>query len=136
MDWLLLESYYDGSHRQLVDGLLVHVCPDARLWTLPGRKWKWRMRGAALRFADRLQAERPAVDAIFVTSLTNAAELRGLLARAGLDRPFAVYFHENQLAYPIQHFDRRPICTAHWSPIASPSTAASTWSPSSRAWNW
>jgi glycosyltransferase involved in cell wall biosynthesis len=107
MNWLLLESYYDGSHRQLVDGLLRHVCPDAPLWTLPGRKWKWRMRGAALEFARRMETERPAIDGIFVTSLTNAAEFRGLLARAGLDRTLAVYFHENQLAYPIQHFDQR-----------------------------
>ena len=89
MSWLLLESYYDGSHRHLVDGLRRHVCPDAPLWTLPGRKWKWRMRGAALEFARRF------------------AELRGLLARQGVDLPLAVYFHENQLAYPIQHFDQR-----------------------------
>lgn len=107
MQWLLLESYYDGSHRQLVDGLRRHLLPDAPLWTLPARKWKWRMRGAALEFAARFAAETPAVDGIFVTSLTNAAELRGLLARSGHDRPLAVYFHENQLAYPVQHFDRR-----------------------------
>jgi glycosyltransferase involved in cell wall biosynthesis len=107
MGWLLLESYYDGSHRHLVDGLRQQVCPDATLWTLPGRKWKWRMRGAALDFARRFRTERPAPDGIFVTSLTNAAELRGLLAREGVDLPLAVYFHENQLAYPIQHFDRR-----------------------------
>lgn len=107
MGWLLLESYYDGSHRHLVDGLRQHVCPDAELWTLPGRKWKWRMRGAALDFARRFADERPDVDGIFVTSLTNAAELRGLLARQGVDLPLAVYFHENQLAYPIQHFDQR-----------------------------
>jgi glycosyltransferase involved in cell wall biosynthesis len=107
MRWLLLESYYDGSHRHLVDGLRRQVCPDAELWTLPGRKWKWRMRGAALDFARRFAVERPQVDGLFVTSLTNAAELRGLLARQGCHLPMAVYFHENQLAYPIQHFDQR-----------------------------
>ena len=56
-----------------------HVCPDAELWTLPGRKWKWRMRGAALEFARRFEEERPEPVGILVTSLTNAAELRGLL---------------------------------------------------------
>ncbi|RKZ15856.1 DUF3524 domain-containing protein [bacterium] len=107
MDWLLLESYYDGSHRHLVDGLRKHICPGSALWTLPGRKWKWRMRGAALEFARRMEEEQPDTGAIFVTSLTNAAELRGLLQASGLDRPTAVYFHENQLAYPVQHFDAR-----------------------------
>lgn len=107
MRCLLLESYYDGSHRHLVDGLRQQVCPDAPLWTLPGRKWKWRMRGAALEFARRFAVEKPQVHGLFVTSLTNAAELRGLLARQGCHLPLAVYFHENQLAYPIQHFDQR-----------------------------
>jgi glycosyltransferase involved in cell wall biosynthesis len=107
MGWLLLESYYDGSHRHLVDGLRQHVCPGAQLWTLPGRKWKWRMRGAALEFARRFETESPEPDGIFVTSLANAAELRSLLPPAARTMPLAVYFHENQLAYPIQHFDQR-----------------------------
>ncbi len=107
MRWLLLEPYYDGSHRALIEGLVHHVLDAPEVWTLPARKWKWRMRGAALHFARRLGDERPAVDAVFTTSMLDAAALRGLLPRWFADRPLVVYFHENQLAYPIQHFDRR-----------------------------
>ena len=104
---LVLEPYYGGSHRAFIEGLIANSRHEFEVMTLPARKWKWRMRGAALEFARRLELERPEANGIFVTSLTNAAELRGLLVAAGLDRPLAVYFHENQLAYPIQHFDRR-----------------------------
>jgi len=86
MRWLLLEPYYDGSHRHLVDALIERIAPDAKLWTLPARKWKWRMRGASLEFARRLAEETP---------------------RFFAERPLVVYFHENQLAYPVQHFDKR-----------------------------
>mgnify|MGYP000048891101 CR=1 FL=1 len=58
MRWLVLEPYHDGSHRALVDGLVERVVPEAVVWTLPARKWKWRMRGAALEFARRFAPAR------------------------------------------------------------------------------
>lgn len=105
--WLLLEPYYGGSHRHLVDGLVSRIVPEAELWTLPARKWKWRMRGSSLEFARRAQEHPPAVDAVFATSMVNLAELRGIGPRVLRDLPFSVYFHENQLSYPVQHFDPR-----------------------------
>lgn len=105
MRWLFLEPYYGGSHRQLVDGLCARF-PEIVAWTLPARKWKWRMRGASMHFARRFHQERPDVDGIWTSSLLNLAELRGLLPA---DRPlrFHLYMHENQLAYPVQQFDQR-----------------------------
>jgi glycosyltransferase involved in cell wall biosynthesis len=104
---LLLEPYYDGSHRQLVDGLRRHVLPDAELWTLPARKWKWRMRGAALEFARRVRDTGIVPRAVFASSMLNAAEFRALLPRSLRGVPLVVYFHENQLTYPVQDFDPR-----------------------------
>ena len=105
--WLFLEPYYGGSHRQLVDGLIERVVPGAELWTLPARKWKWRMRGSSLEFARRAGLEFPEVDAVFASSMVNLAELRGIGPRTLRELPCVVYFHENQLRYPVQHFDAR-----------------------------
>ncbi|HKK69826.1 MAG TPA: DUF3524 domain-containing protein [Candidatus Krumholzibacteria bacterium] len=107
MSWLLLEPYHDGSHRQLVDGLREHVVPDADLWTLPARKWKWRMRGAALEFSRRVHESGTRPHAIFASSMLNAAEFRALLPATRRTVPLLLYFHENQLTYPVQHFDPR-----------------------------
>ncbi len=107
MRWLLIEPYYGGSHRHLVDLLRRELAPDSLLWTLPARKWKWRMRGAAPHFAARFAQDRPTVDAIFTSSLLNVAELRGLLPASARTIPITLYFHENQLAYPVQHADAR-----------------------------
>lgn len=110
--WLVLEPYYGGSHRHLVDGLAQRLAGDVELvvWTLPPRKWKWRMRGAALQLARRWREEGGdpgALAGLFTSSLLDAAALRGLLPAAARALPLVLYCHENQLAYPVQRQDVR-----------------------------
>ncbi len=107
--WIFMEPYHGGSHRHLAEGLATRLADTQaiELWTLPARTWKWRMRGAAIHFADRWHRERPAAAGILVTSLLDAAALRGLLPRDAAALPFLLYCHENQLKYPVRVDDRR-----------------------------
>jgi glycosyltransferase involved in cell wall biosynthesis len=105
--WVLIEPFYGGSHRALVDGLVARLDRPVLLWTLPARHWKWRMRGAALHFAERWRRERPQAAGIFATSLLDAAALRGLLPAEAAALPFLLYFHEQQLAYPARRREAR-----------------------------
>ncbi len=111
--WIVLEPWYGGSHRHLVDGLaerLSRAGLTLELWTLPPRRWKWRMRGAAVELARRWARagdDLRDVAGIFTSSLLDAAALRGLLPPAARLLPLVVYFHENQLAYPVRLDDRR-----------------------------
>lgn len=99
---LFIEPYDGGSHRAFREGLTRHSRHRLTALTLPARFWKWRMRGAAMWFADRLAADPPAAcDLILATGMLNLADLRGLLP-APLDRlPMLLYLHENQLTYPL-----------------------------------
>ena len=125
---LALEPYYGGSHRAVLDGLVERL--SARgfafdLLTLPPRKWKWRMRGAAITMADeartlaaawtqahpngeagRPQPDRP-WDVIYASTFVNVAEFLALARDAVAAVPAIVYYHENQLLYPNRH-------TAEW----------------------
>lgn len=93
----LLEPFFGGSHRAAAEGWARHSRHDVRLETLPPRFWKWRMRGAALEFARRLEPRLAEVDVVFATALLDVAQLKALLpARV----PTVLYFHENQVAYP------------------------------------
>ena len=77
-------------------------------WTLPGHHWKWRMRHAAVTFADRFRAlpesEQENFDAVWCTSMLDLAAFVGL---SGWRGPAHVYFHENQLTYPTRRDDLR-----------------------------
>ena len=90
----------------------------ADLLTLPARKWKWRMRGAAITMAAQAQqlargmalrravrARRPS-PAMGPHLRIHVREPCGVLracrdAVAGV--PWIVYFHENQFVYPNRH---------------------------------
>ena len=111
---LALEPYYGGSHRAVLDGLVEHVDVEWTLLTLPARKWKWRMRGAAISMAAEARSlvdswraaggEGAGFDLVFASTFLNLAEFKGLTASAGLaEVPAIVYFHENQLVYPNRH---------------------------------
>lgn len=101
LDIVFVESHDGGSHRAFREGLIRHSRHRFRSLTLPPRFWKWRMRGAAAWFADRLAAEPAPCDLILATSLLNAADLRGLLPPPLDRRALVLYMHENQLTYPL-----------------------------------
>lgn len=125
---LALEPYYGGSHRTVLDGLVERLAPRGftfDLLTLPPRKWKWRMRGSAITMAEETralhsawQAANPegepdrlrsdcAWDLVYASTFVNLAEFVALAGDAVAGVPRIVYFHENQLLYPVRH-------TAEW----------------------
>jgi len=129
---LALEPYYGGSHRAVLDGLVRAVDADWTLLSLPARKWKWRMRGAAITMAaearalvERARAGEPGAarpfDVVFASTFLNLAEFRGMAGEELAGVPAVVYFHENQLVYPNRH-------TAEWDfqfPLTNITTALS-----------
>ena len=97
---LFIEPYLSSSHEALVNGLFKNIPARWTLIGLPGRFFRWRMRGAAAYLAEQAAGELSGpLDGVLCSEMLNLAELRGLvpaLARV----PVLVYFHENQLAYP------------------------------------
>lgn len=99
----LVEPFYGGSHRQLVDLLgsrLREQRVEVSLCILPARKWHWRLQAASLRLAGEIPA---GIRVLFATSMVNLTELLGLRPDLGSsDVKKVLYFHENQLTYPVQ----------------------------------
>ncbi|MDY0059914.1 MAG: DUF3524 domain-containing protein [Myxococcota bacterium] len=99
---LYCEPFATGSHEAFTRSLTAGLDADFTVLTLPGRSWKWRMRGAAAWFAleERAALDRPH-DLLFASSFLPLHELLGLAPHlAGI--PSILYFHENQLAYPVR----------------------------------
>ena len=105
MKILAIEPYYGGSHKAFLDGWLARSSHDWTLLTLPARKWKWRMRHAAVTLAEDVAARiagGESWDLLFCCDMLNLAEFLGLSPNCVRRLPSAVYFHENQLTYPTR----------------------------------
>ncbi|XP_048341642.1 LOW QUALITY PROTEIN: glycosyltransferase-like domain-containing protein 1 [Sphaerodactylus townsendi] len=99
MSVLLIEAFYGGSHKQLVD-LLREEIEDCVLFTLPAKKWHWKARTAALYFMQTVPASSD-YRILFASSVLNLTELVALRPDLGKLKK-VLYFHENQLIYPVQ----------------------------------
>jgi len=98
MKFLFLEPFFGGSHREFVQGLVAHSRHRIDLLTLPARFWKWRMRGAALYFIKKIPSFE-GYNGLITTDLMSLSDFKAL--SKGDCPPALVYFHENQLTYPL-----------------------------------
>lgn len=65
------------------------------------------MRTSSLHFAQEiLNHSGPRPDLILASDFVNLAELLAVLRTGGCDVPAVIYFHENQLTYPLQPGER------------------------------
>lgn len=107
---LALEPYYGGSHKAFIDAWRKRSKHDWTLLTLPPFKWKWRMRHSAITFAEQvkaLSADSRQWDILFCSDMLNLAEFSALAPPAISVLPSIVYFHENQLTYPVRFESER-----------------------------
>ena len=105
LNFLFLEPFFGGSHQDFAEGLIAHSRHRIDLQTLPARFWKWRMRGAALYFINQLPSLEK-YDGLITTDLMSLSDFKAL--SKGIWPPALVYFHENQLTYPLapgEHMD-------------------------------
>ncbi len=103
---LILEPYYGGSHKAFLEGWMQSSCHEWTLVSLPPWKWKWRMRHSAITLANQTAEKIKAGekwDIIFCSDMLNLAEYLGLVPQSIQKLPSIVYFHENQLTYPVAH---------------------------------
>jgi glycosyltransferase involved in cell wall biosynthesis len=108
MNIWLVEPYYTGSHQAWADGYQIHSRHNVRLLTLPGRFWKWRMQGGAVTLARQAATLDEHPDLILASDMLNVPIFLALARSANWQfAPLALYFHENQLTYPLQPGEKR-----------------------------
>jgi glycosyltransferase involved in cell wall biosynthesis len=95
----LLSAYRSDSHACWTDWL-VNTFTEFN-WhklELPGRHFRWRIRGNPLSWLHQLPEQTP--DFIVATSMVDLSTLKGLHPRLA-NIPCIYYFHENQFTYPV-----------------------------------
>jgi len=104
MNVLALEPWYGGSHKTFLKGLVANSAHTYHSITMAARFWKWRMHGGAVTLARKaVQAVESGFtpDLIFASSMVNVPAFLALTRSAMPNVPVVVFFHENQLTYPL-----------------------------------
>lgn len=113
---LALEPWYGGSHRNFLDGFTEHSRHEFETVTMAARFWKWRMQGGAVslsRKTHELVEGGFSPDVVFANDMVNLPAYLALSRDVLRDVPVVVYFHENQLTYPIQGDEERDYTYAY-----------------------
>ncbi|KAH9524943.1 Glycosyltransferase-like domain-containing protein 1 [Bulinus truncatus] len=100
-DVLIIEPFFGGSHQVLIKILQddEDIGPRCIVCSLPAKKWQWRARTSALYFSQTIPFGQYKI--LFASSVLNLAELIALRPDLAQTQKI-IYFHENQLIYPVQ----------------------------------
>ncbi|GAB5518038.1 MAG: DUF3524 domain-containing protein [Rhodothermales bacterium] len=104
MNVLALEPWYGGSHKTFLKGLVANSEHTYHTITMAARFWKWRMHGGGVTLARKaIQAVENGFtpDLIFASSMVNVPAFLALTRSKLPDVPVVLFFHENQLTYPL-----------------------------------
>ncbi|HEY64769.1 MAG TPA: DUF3524 domain-containing protein [Caldilineae bacterium] len=108
----IVEPYCTGSHRAWAEGYARYTRHQANVLAMAGRFWKWRMQGGAMELAWQAaelwrQGDRP--DVILASDMVNLPAFLALVRPWLADVPIVLYFHENQLTYPLPPGEKRDL---------------------------
>ena len=101
MKIVLIEPYFSGSHESWASGLKLYSKHKIEIVSLPGKFWKWRMRGGAITLANKFMEIGYSPDLVLTTDMLDLTTFLSLTRERSSKLPFAIYFHENQLSYPL-----------------------------------
>jgi len=100
MKVLILDPFYEDSHRVWAEGLMKYSSHHIEVLNLSPHHWKWRMTGGAIELADQYNLLSYVPELIIATDML---DLSSFISLADIDRSkisIALYFHENQITYP------------------------------------
>ena len=116
MKVLALEPWFGGSHKRFLTELQRHSAHEIRSVDLAARFWKWRMQGGAVTLAEKARAivdEGFVPDVIFASDMVNLPAFLALTRDLFATTPTVLFFHENQLTYPLPEGRERDMTYAY-----------------------
>jgi len=98
---LAIEPYCGGSHAMFIDGWRAHSRHEWIVFGLPDRNWMKRMRRGAGELAAQVAVETSEGDVLFCSDMLDLATFKKEAPVHVATLPSVIYFHENQLTYPM-----------------------------------
>ena len=106
MHILYLDPFHGGSHAAVAEGYARHSRHDITLIDAFNRRWlalayAWCRCHARARLREHVREQPVKFDIIIATDMFDLAAFLGLTRDLTAGVPVALYFHENQLTYPL-----------------------------------
>ncbi|MCB0515213.1 MAG: DUF3524 domain-containing protein [Chitinophagales bacterium] len=98
---VIVEPYLGGSHAYWAKSLQQYSRFEISIVGLKARFWKWRMQGGAISLAEKVNALPYTPDLFIATDMLHVALFKSLLKPSFAHIPILLYFHENQISYPL-----------------------------------
>ncbi|MBN1681879.1 MAG: DUF3524 domain-containing protein [Anaerolineae bacterium] len=98
---LLVEPYNTGSHAVWMRGYQAHSRHEVDILSLEGQLWQWRLLGGAVTLAERFLDRGAVPDLLVASDMLDLTTFLALTRPVTARLPTAVYFHENQMTYPV-----------------------------------
>lgn len=97
---LVLEPWYQGSHRSWVEGWRSHSRHTIDVVNGSDSGWRRSLVTAPTRFAEVINEPHQPIDALVASTPIDLATVLGLLDRSKRRPPTLLYMHESQIGYP------------------------------------
>ena len=97
---VVLEPWYQGSHRSWVKGWRSHSNHSIRLIDGTDAGWRRSLVTAPTRFAEAINGAAKPIDALVASTPIDLASVLGLIDRSTYRPPTLLYMHESQIGYP------------------------------------
>lgn len=101
MDIVALEPYLSSSHESILSGLACYSKHRWRVLSLKGQHWRWQVAMAPFLLSQQIRSQDVWADRLFCSDYVDLASLLGYLAPDHRFKKIILYFHENQLTYPV-----------------------------------
>ncbi|MEX2588889.1 MAG: DUF3524 domain-containing protein [Chitinophagales bacterium] len=106
MNITIIDPFMGQSHKKWAEGFQKHSKHKIEILGLPGKFWKWRMYGGAVTLANEFINSRIQSDLILASDMLDLNVFLSLCRKEINTIPVALYFHENQLTYPLSERDK------------------------------
>ena len=97
---VVLEPWYQGSHRSWVKGWRSHSNHSIRVIDGTDAGWRRSLVTAPTRFAEAINGAAKPIDALVASTPIDLASVLGLIDRSTYRPPTLLYMHESQIGYP------------------------------------
>jgi glycosyltransferase involved in cell wall biosynthesis len=101
MNILIVEPFFGGSHEAWAKGLQKYSSNNIEILSLSAHNWKWRMHGGAVSLAEKFLKSNFKPDIILASDMLDLALFKSLTAKISTQIKTILYFHENQITYPL-----------------------------------